>query len=85
MLTQATKYPPGNIEVLDVTKETPAVMEKYFLNNDIEEILKAVLDREEFTEDFYEKYTEIAETIYLEKEPSDYAQTIIGFPSLTTD
>jgi hypothetical protein len=85
MSTQATKYPPGNIEVLDVTKETPAVMEKYFLNNDIEEILKAVLDREEFTEDFYEKYTEIAETIYLEKEPSDYAQTIIGFPSLTTD
>ena len=85
MSTQATKYPPGNIEVLDVTKETPAVMEKYFLNNDIEEILKAVLDREELTEDFYEKYTEIAETIYLEKEPSDYAQTIIGFPSLTTD
>jgi hypothetical protein len=86
MSTQATNYPPGNIEVLDVTKETPAVMEKYFLDDDIEEILKAVLDREqELTEDFYEKYTEIAETIYLEKEPSDYAQTILGFPSLTAD
>jgi hypothetical protein len=61
------------------------VMEKYFLDNDIEEILKAVLDREELTEDFYEKYTELAGTIYLEKEPSNYAQTILGFPSLNTD
>jgi hypothetical protein len=60
-------------------------MEKYFLDNDIEEILKAVLDREELTEDFYEKYTELAGTIYLEKEPSNYAQTILGFPSLNTD
>jgi hypothetical protein len=60
------------------------VMEKYFLDNDIEEILKAVLDREELTEDFYEKYTELAGTIYLEKELSDYAPTILDFPSLTT-
>ena len=85
MSTQGTNYPPGNIKVLDVTKEAPAVMEKYFLNNDIEDILKAILDREELTEDYYEKYTELAGALYLEKEPTDSAQTILGFPSLTAD
>jgi hypothetical protein len=60
-------------------------MEKCFLDDNIEEILKAVLDREELNEGFYDRYTELAGTIYLEKEPSDYAQSILGFPSLTTD
>jgi hypothetical protein len=44
--TQATNYPPGNMEILDVTQEAPVVMEKYFLNNNIEEILEAILNRE---------------------------------------
>jgi hypothetical protein len=59
-------------------------MEKYFLDDNIKEILKAVLDRDKLQEYFYEKYTELVQTIYLEKEPSDYAQPILGFPSLTT-
>jgi hypothetical protein len=52
MSTQATNHPPRNIKVLDVTQEAPAVMEKHFLHDNIEVILKAVLDREELKEDF---------------------------------
>jgi hypothetical protein len=43
MSTQATNYPPGSIDVVDITKETPAVMEKIFRDEDIEEIVKALL------------------------------------------
>ena len=66
-----------------MTTDIPAVLEKYFLDDDIEEILKASFDLEELEESFYERYTELAQTIYLEKEPSEYAQAILGFPSLT--
>jgi hypothetical protein len=83
MSTQATNYPPGIIEISDMTTDIPAVLEKYFLDDDIEEILKASFDLEELEESFYERYTELAQTIYLEKEPSEYAQAILGFPSLT--
>jgi hypothetical protein len=85
MSAQATNYPPGSIEIVDIIKEGPAVMEKIFLYSDIKEILKALLDLEEHNKDFYGEYTELAETIYLEKEPSDYAQSMLGFPSLTQE
>jgi hypothetical protein len=39
MSTQATNYPPGSIEITDMTTELPA----YFLDNDIEESLKPLL------------------------------------------
>jgi hypothetical protein len=62
MSTQATNYPPGSINV-DITKETPAVMEKIFLDEDIEEIVKALLHIDKLNNRFYCKYTELAQTI----------------------
>jgi hypothetical protein len=82
MSTQAMNYPPGSSEIVDITTEDPAVMEKIFLGKDIEESLKALLDIEELNDEFYYKYTEFAETICHKKEPSDYAKSILGFPSL---
>jgi hypothetical protein len=82
MSTQATNYPPGSIEVADITKENPAVMEKIFLHKDIEEIITALLHIDKLNDRFYCNYTELAQTIYHKKEPCDYAQSILGFPSL---
>jgi hypothetical protein len=85
MLTQATNYPPGSIDIVNITKEDPTVLEKIFLDSDIEEILKCLLDIEELNGKFYCKHTELAETIYHKKEPSDYAQSILVFPLLTAE
>jgi len=85
MSAQGTAYPPPNINIVDLTTEVPVVFEKYFLDDDVEEILKISSDLEELCDTFYDRYTALAESIYLNKEPSAYAQTILGFPSLTPE
>ena len=85
MSSQATDYPPGSIEVFDFTTDVSAVLEKYFLDDDIDKIVKASFDMEDLNDTFYERFTALAETIYLEKEPSGYAHTILGFPSLVPE
>ena len=85
MSKEGSDYPATTIDTVDTTTEVPEVLERYFLDDDIREIIKATFDFEELTDSFYEKFTSLAKTIYMEKEPSDYAKTILGFPSLTTD
>ena len=85
MSKQGSAYPPTNIDMVDITTNVPAVLEKCFLDDAIDEIIKTSFDLEELNDEFYEKYTAFARTIYSEKEPSDYAQSILGFPSLTPE
>jgi hypothetical protein len=82
MSTQGTEYPPSSIETFDITTEIPAILEKYFLDDDIDEIIKASFELEDLNETFYERFTALAQTIYLQKEPSGYTNSILGFPSL---
>ncbi len=82
MSTQGTEYPPSSIETFDITTEIPAILEKYILDDDIDEIIKAAFELEDLNETFYERFTALAQTIYLQKEPSGYTNSILGFPSL---
>jgi len=83
MSKKATDYPPVTIRVVDCTDvDNYPVLESFFLDDDIEEIVRASLDVTAVEDDFYEKFTEVAKTIYSEKEPSDFAKIELGFPSL---
>jgi hypothetical protein len=83
MSKKATDYPPATIRVVDCTNvDDYPVLESFFLDDDIEEIVRASLDVTAIDDDFYEKFTAVAKTIYLEKEPSDFAKNELGFPSL---
>ncbi len=83
MSKKATDYPPASIKVVDCTDvDNYPVLESFFLDDDIEEIVKASLDTTAVDVDFYEKFTAVAESIYLEKEPSAFAKDELGFPSL---
>ena len=82
MSRKGTDYPPSVIKTVDATPEIPKVLEKYFLDNNIEEIIKQTFDITELEEEFYDKYTKVTNSIYLEKEPSDYAKKNLGFSSL---
>jgi hypothetical protein len=53
----------------------------FFIDSDIEEILKVSFDIMELEEDFYEKYPVAARMIYSGNEPSVYAKEHLGFPS----
>jgi hypothetical protein len=61
---------------------SPAVLKRVFLDADIEEIIKAYFDIEELEEELYLKYTTLAQTIYLEKEPPDFTISQLGCPPL---
>ena len=83
MSKKATDFPPTTIRVVDRTTDNDdAVLESFFLDKDIEEIVRATVDVTEIEEDFFDKYTAVARTIYSEKEPSDFAKNELGFPSL---
>ena len=66
MSRKATDYPPSVIKLFDATPEIPKVLEKYFLDNDIEEIVKQTFNITELEEDFHDKFTMVAKSIYLE-------------------
>jgi hypothetical protein len=78
----ASDYPPLAIKLVDNTTDVPAVMEKFLLDADIEEIVRSSIDITEVEEDFYTKYPTFAKTIYFEKEPSVFAKVELGFPSI---
>jgi hypothetical protein len=80
--SKATNWPEGDINVQDATPDVPPILEKFFLDDDIEEIVKASFHDSEMNDDFYEKYTSVAKTFYLEKDPSHFAKSVLGFPSL---
>lgn len=77
----ATDYPPKTIKLVDETTDVPNALDKFFLDSDIEEILKVSFDIMELEEDFYEKYPVAARMIYSGNEPSVYAKEHLGFPS----
>ena len=77
----ATDYPPKSIQLVDETNDVPNVLDMFFLDADIEEILKVSFDITELEEDFHDKYALAASMIYSENEPSVYAKEHLGFPS----
>ena len=80
--SKATNWPEGDINVQDANPDVPPILEKFLLDDDIEEIVKASFHDSEMNDDFYEKYTSVAKTFYLEKDPSHFAKSVLGFPSL---
>jgi hypothetical protein len=81
MSKKATDYPPTSITVFDNTTDNVPVLEDYFLDVDIEEIVKASCEPEEINVEFFEKYPDFASKIYVDKEPSMFAKEQLGFPS----
>jgi hypothetical protein len=79
----ATDYPPKTIKLIDATTDVPNVLDKFFLDIDIEEILKGSFEITELEEEFYVNYPVSASMIYSENEPSVYAKENLGFPSLS--
>lgn len=79
----ATDYPPKTIKLVDDTSEVPNVLDKFFLDSDIEEIVKDSFDITELEQDFYENFPAAARMIYSQNEPSAYAKEHLGFPSLS--
>ena len=67
MSRKGTDYPPLVIKTVDATSEIPEVLEKYFLDNNIEEIIKQSFNITELKDEFYDKFTMVANSIYLEK------------------
>ena len=82
MSSIATDYPPKEIKIIDDTRDVPAILDRFFLDSDIEEIMRSSFDVTEFEESFFENYTEVARTIYSEKKPSEFARFQLGFPEL---
>jgi hypothetical protein len=85
MSKKATNYPPNDIAVIDRTTDDVPVLEDYFLDNDIEEIVKLSCDADEINKEFYAAYPEFASKIYSKQEPSSFAKDELGFPSLLAE
>ena len=75
-------YPPDSIQIIDHTTIIQPVLDQYFMNDDIEEIIKIACDSEEVNAQFYDTYTTFARKIYLTQESSEFAKNELGFPSL---
>ena len=78
----STTYPPKDIKLVDGTLDERPVMESFFMDDDIEEIVKASCEPEVLNDQFYVKYPEFAKKMYSFQEPSDFAKETLGFPSL---
>lgn len=78
----ATSYPPSNIITIDKTLNDPAILEDFFLDQDIEEIIRASFDSNEIKPEFFANYTAFSHKIYCKREPSAFAKDMLGFPSL---
>ena len=83
MSKKGTNFPPNDIKLVDDTDgDVPAVLEFFFMDDDIEEILQTSFEFSEMNDDFYGKYTTFAKKIYSKQDPSHFAKSILGFPSL---
>ena len=78
----STTYPPKAIVLVDRTLEERPVMESFFLDDDIEEIIKVSCESEVLDDQLYVKYPDFASKVYCFQEPSDFAKDTLGFPSL---
>ncbi len=69
-----------NIPTIDCTNESdPHSLDTFFLDNDIETIVRYVIDESELNKDFYSKYNELALKICSGKHYSTFARQL-GFP-----
>ena len=83
MSKKGTDFPPIDIKLVDDTDGVvPAVLENFFMDDDIEDILTTSFEISEMNDTFYGKYTTFAKNIYSDKDPSHFAKTNLGFPSL---
>ena len=83
MSKKGTDFPPVDIKFVDDTDGVvPAVLENFFMDDDIEDILTTSFEISEMNDTFYGKYTTFAKNIYSDKDPSHFAKTNLGFPSL---
>jgi hypothetical protein len=58
MSKKGTDFPPLDIKLVDDTDgDVPAVLEKFFMDDDMEEILQTSFELTEMNDNFYEKYT----------------------------
>ena len=80
----STSYPPKSIILVDHTKEDRPIMESFFLDDDIEDIVKTSCEDDVLNDQFYTDYTSFAKKMYCYREPSDFAKTKLGFPSLAS-
>jgi hypothetical protein len=83
MSKKGTNFPPRDIKLVDDTDgDVPAVLESVFMDDDIEEILQTSFGLTEMNDNFYEKYTIFVKNIYSKQDPSHFAKSCVGFPSL---
>jgi hypothetical protein len=82
MSKEGSAYPLSSIKVIDDTSHVPEILEFFFLDVDIEDIVEQSFDMTELDAKFYSKYPTAASLIYSDKEPSDYANRIPRFPSI---
>jgi hypothetical protein len=82
MSKEGSAYPASGIKVVDDTSDVPEILEKLFLDVDIEDIVKQSFAITELNDKFYSKYPTAVRLIYWDKEPSDYAKMILGFMSI---
>jgi hypothetical protein len=78
----STTYPPKDIKLVDSTLDERPVMESFFLDDDIEEILTASCESDVLNDQFYVNYPDFATKVYSFQEPSDFAKEKLGFPSM---
>ena len=78
----STTYPPKDIVLVDRTLEERPIMESFFLDDDIEEIVKLSCDTDVLDDQFYTTFPVFAKKMYTFQEPSDFAKGKLGFPSL---
>ena len=77
---QNTRYIGHDIPIIDKTNEAdPHALDSFFLDDDIESIIRNVFDEDELNQDFYTKYNKLALKLWSGKLYSDFARQL-GFP-----
>ena len=67
--------------MIDLTTDDVPVLEDYFMDANIEEIIKLSVDFDEINIQFHGNYPDFANEIYLNKVPSTFAKDELGFLS----
>jgi len=78
----STTYPPKDIKLVDSTLDERPVMESFFLDDDIEEILTATCEPNVLNDQFYVNYPNFTAKVYSFQEPSEFAKEKFGISSM---
>jgi hypothetical protein len=79
--TQNTNFPVPNIITMDNTKEEdPDSLDTFFLDNDIEDIIREAFEEDDLNQDFYATYPILAEKLWSGPPYPEYARSL-GYPS----